>query len=92
LFQGQFELLRSASEQYYRDYKNGKKHQQKNYFRALQDIHTALNLTISLSGLTVLIPIVSHRLLLRYVGDQLRYLVHYQNVVLNDNDLMLKIQ
>jgi hypothetical protein len=52
----------------------------------------AFNLTISLNGLTVLVPIVSHQLLLIYVDDQLKYLVHYLNVVLNDNDLMLKIQ
>jgi hypothetical protein len=59
-FSGQFESLRFASERYYRDYENVKKHRQKNYFRAIQDIHMALNLTISLNGLTVILPIVSH--------------------------------
>jgi hypothetical protein len=92
LCQGQFEAIRFASERYYRDYENVKKHRQKNYFRAIQDIHIALNLTISLNGITVLVPIVSHQLLLINVDDQLKYSVHYQNVVLNDKDLMLKDQ
>jgi hypothetical protein len=58
----------------------------------MQDVHIALNLTISLNGLTILVPIVSDQWLLIYVDDQLIYLVHYLIVVLNDNDLMLKIQ
>ena len=90
--QGQFESIRFASERYYRDYQNVKKHRQKNYFRALQDIHMAFNLTVSLNGITVIVPIVSHPLLLIYVVDRIEYSVHYPIVVLDDNDLMLTIQ
>ncbi|CAF1220692.1 unnamed protein product [Adineta steineri] len=60
-YYGQFESIRSASEQYYRDYKHVKNQKAKNYFRTMQDIHTALNLTISLSGLTILVPITSRK-------------------------------
>jgi hypothetical protein len=56
---GQFESLRFASERYFRDSEHLKTFQSKNYFRTIQDIHTALNLTVSLNGLTVLVPIVS---------------------------------
>jgi hypothetical protein len=91
-FKGHFESIRFAAERYFRDYENDENHRQKNYFRAIQDIHIAFNLTVSLNGISVLVPIVSDQLLLIYVDDLLKYLVHYLNVVLNDNDLLLKIQ
>lgn len=56
---GHFESIRYASERYYQSYEHVEKHLQKNYFRAIQDIHIALNLTISLNGLTIILPIVS---------------------------------
>ena len=56
---GHFESIRFASERYYREYEHVEKHLQKNYFRAIQDVHVALNLTIFLNGLTILLPIVS---------------------------------
>ena len=61
---GQFESLRYASERYYLDPDSMSTHGQRNYFRAIQDIHLALNLTVSLNGLTVLVPLVSVRAVL----------------------------
>lgn len=58
---GQFETIRYSSERYFRDYENVKNHRNKNFFRSIQDIHMALNLTVSLNGLTVIVPIVSDR-------------------------------
>ncbi|UJR07775.1 hypothetical protein I4U23_012058 [Adineta vaga] len=60
-YYGQFESIRSAAEQYYRDYRTVKQHKQRNYFRALQDVHAALNLSISLGGLTIFTPITSRK-------------------------------
>ncbi|CAF4196508.1 unnamed protein product, partial [Rotaria socialis] len=60
-YYGQFESIRFASERYYRDHENVKKHHQKNYFRAIQDIHMAFNLTVSFNGITVLVPITSRK-------------------------------
>ncbi|CAF0788593.1 unnamed protein product [Didymodactylos carnosus] len=53
-YYGQFESIRSASEIFYREYKI-------NYFQQLQDIHMALNLTLSLGGITVIVPITSKK-------------------------------
>lgn len=61
---GQFESLRYASERYYRDPESMSTHGQRNYFRAIQDIHLAFNLTVSLNGLSVLVPLVSVRAVL----------------------------
>ncbi|CAF4067454.1 unnamed protein product [Rotaria sp. Silwood2] len=60
-YYGQFESIRFASERYYRDYDNVSKRREKNFFRAIQDIHMAFNLTISFNGVTVLVPITSHK-------------------------------
>ncbi|CAF1092813.1 unnamed protein product [Adineta ricciae] len=60
-YYGQFESIRSTAEQYYRDYKSVEGHQQTNYFRALQDVHAALNLSLSLGGITVFTPITSRK-------------------------------
>ncbi|CAF0927047.1 unnamed protein product [Rotaria sordida] len=60
-YYGQFESIRFASERYYREYINISKHGKKNFFRTIQDIHMAFNLTISFNGITVLIPITSRK-------------------------------
>jgi len=60
-YYGQFETIRYSSERYFRDYENVKNHRNKNFFRSIQDIHMALNLTVSLNGLTVIVPITSRK-------------------------------
>jgi len=60
-FYGHFEALRYASERYFRDWKDKNEAKQVNFFRAIQDVHIALNLTVSLNGISVIVPITSRK-------------------------------
>ena len=85
VFSGYFESLRHAAERYFRDWKDKEEEKQKNFFRAIQDVHIALNLTVSLNGISVLVPIVSLRSPLMCVDNRRECSVRCPNVVSTDN-------